>query len=108
MDGGGTGRALARAGQAHGPLNSVGLYVEGSPIREIFGRPLDELAGDLFADPDFPLAVLMRELAKLDKDPSAIPFESPAARCYRHRRSPRSSDGIRTSTARSSAAGSAG
>ena len=56
-------------------INSVGLYVEGSPIREIFGRPLDELASDLFADPDFPLAMLMRELTKLDKDPSAVPFE---------------------------------
>jgi pimeloyl-ACP methyl ester carboxylesterase len=56
-------------------VNSVGLYVEGSPIREIFGRPLDELASDLFADPDFPLAMLMRELTKLDKDPSAVPFE---------------------------------
>jgi pimeloyl-ACP methyl ester carboxylesterase len=56
-------------------VNSVGLYVEGSPLGEIFGRPLDELAGDLFADPDFPLAVLMRELVKLDKDPTAVPFE---------------------------------
>jgi pimeloyl-ACP methyl ester carboxylesterase len=56
-------------------INSVGLCVESSPIREIFGRPLDELASDLFADPDFPLAILMRELTKLDKDPSAVPFE---------------------------------
>jgi pimeloyl-ACP methyl ester carboxylesterase len=56
-------------------VNAVGLYVEGSPIREIFGRPLDELASDLFSDPDFPLAMLMRELTKLDKDPSAVPFE---------------------------------
>jgi len=56
-------------------INAVGLYVDGSPIREIFGRPLDELASDLFADPDFPLAMIMRELTKLDKDPSAVPFE---------------------------------
>lgn len=56
-------------------VNSVGLYVEGSPIREIFGRPLDELADDLFADREFPVAMLMRELVKLDKDPTAVPFE---------------------------------
>ena len=56
-------------------VNAVGLYVEGAPIREIFGRPLDELADDLFADPEFPVAMLMRELTKLDKDPSAVPFE---------------------------------
>jgi pimeloyl-ACP methyl ester carboxylesterase len=56
-------------------VNSVGLYVEGSPIKEIFGRSLDELASDLFADPDFPVAMLMRELAKMEKDPTAIPFE---------------------------------
>ena len=42
-------------------VNPVGLYVEGAPIREIFGRPLDELADDLFADPEFPVAMLMRE-----------------------------------------------
>ena len=34
-------------------INAVGLYVEGSPISEIFGRPLDELA-ELFADPISP------------------------------------------------------
>jgi pimeloyl-ACP methyl ester carboxylesterase len=56
-------------------VNAVGLYVEGSPITEIFGGPLDELAAELFYDPDFPLAVLMRGLAKLDKDPAAVPFE---------------------------------
>lgn len=56
-------------------VNAVGLYVQGAPIKEIFGRPLDELADDLFADPDFPVAMLMRELTKLDKDPSAVPFE---------------------------------
>jgi len=56
-------------------VNAVGLYVEGSPITEIFGRPLDELAGELFADPEFPLAQLMRELAKAEQDPSAVPFE---------------------------------
>ena len=56
-------------------VNAVGLYVEGSPIKEIFGRPLDELAGELFADPEFPVAALMREMAKTGNDPSALPFE---------------------------------
>jgi 2-hydroxy-6-oxonona-2,4-dienedioate hydrolase len=56
-------------------INAVGLYVEGSPITEIFGRRLDELAGELFADPDFPAAQMMRELAKLENDPSTLPFE---------------------------------
>jgi 2-hydroxy-6-oxonona-2,4-dienedioate hydrolase len=56
-------------------VNAVGLYVEGSPIREIFGRPLDELAGELFSDPDFPVAMLMREMANLDAAAAAVPFE---------------------------------
>ncbi|MGO9343385.1 MAG: alpha/beta fold hydrolase [Acidimicrobiales bacterium] len=56
-------------------VNPVGLYVEGSPITEIFGRHLDELAGELFADPDFPLAQLMRLMAESGRDPGSIPFE---------------------------------
>jgi pimeloyl-ACP methyl ester carboxylesterase len=56
-------------------INAVGLYVEGAPITEIFGRRLDELAGELYADPDFPVAQLMREMAKLENDPSSLPFE---------------------------------
>jgi 2-hydroxy-6-oxonona-2,4-dienedioate hydrolase len=56
-------------------VNAVGLYVQGSPIGEIFGRPLDELAGNLFADPEFPLAILMREMAKFDKGLSEVPFD---------------------------------
>jgi 2-hydroxy-6-oxonona-2,4-dienedioate hydrolase len=56
-------------------VNSVGLYVEGAPITEIFGRVLSELAADLFADPDFPLAQLMRAMDGMEADPSQIPFE---------------------------------
>jgi len=57
-------------------VNAVGLYVEGSPITEIFGRPFGELADDLFADRDHPLAQLMRTVADtLEKDPAAIPFD---------------------------------
>ncbi|HUC36751.1 MAG TPA: alpha/beta fold hydrolase, partial [Acidimicrobiales bacterium] len=56
-------------------VNPVGLYVEGAPITEIFGRPLDELAGELFADPDHPIAQLMRAMADAQDDPSGIPFD---------------------------------
>lgn len=56
-------------------VNAVGLYVEGCPITEIFGRKLDELAGELYADPDFPVAALMREMAAFESDPGAIPFD---------------------------------
>ncbi|MGA2519430.1 MAG: alpha/beta hydrolase [Acidimicrobiales bacterium] len=56
-------------------VNAVGLFVEGVPITEIFGRPLSELADDLFADRDHPLAALMYAMAPLESDPSQIPFE---------------------------------
>jgi len=56
-------------------VNAVGLYVEGEPIKEIFGRPLDELAGDLYADPDHPVAQLMRAMAQAEMHPGEIPFD---------------------------------
>ena len=56
-------------------VNSVGLYVEGAPITEIFGRVPSELAADLFADPDYPLAQLMRAMDTMEADPSQIPFD---------------------------------
>jgi pimeloyl-ACP methyl ester carboxylesterase len=56
-------------------VNPVGLYVEGSPITEIFGRHLDELAGELFADPEFPIAQLMRLIEESGRDPTSIPFD---------------------------------
>jgi len=56
-------------------VNPVGLYVEGAPITEIFGRALSELAGELFADPDFPVAQLMRAMQDMESDPSQIPFD---------------------------------
>jgi pimeloyl-ACP methyl ester carboxylesterase len=56
-------------------VNAMGLYVEGHPIKEIFGRPLDELAGDLYADPDHPVAQMMRALAEVERHPGEIPFE---------------------------------
>jgi pimeloyl-ACP methyl ester carboxylesterase len=57
-------------------VNPVGLCVEGAPITEIFGRPLGELADDLFADRDHPLAQLMRTMADtMELDPAGIPFD---------------------------------
>jgi pimeloyl-ACP methyl ester carboxylesterase len=56
-------------------VNPVGLYIAGSPITEIFGRHLDELAGELFADPEFPLAQLMRLMEGSGRDPASIPFD---------------------------------
>jgi pimeloyl-ACP methyl ester carboxylesterase len=56
-------------------VNAVGLYVHGAPITEIFGRKPSELADELFADPDYPIAQLMRAMDDMEADPSQIPFE---------------------------------
>jgi pimeloyl-ACP methyl ester carboxylesterase len=56
-------------------VNAVGLYVDGEPIKEIFGRPLDQLAADLYADPDHPVAQMMRALALAEGSPEQIPFD---------------------------------
>ena len=56
-------------------VNPVGLYIEGEPITEIFGRPLDELATELFADPDHPVAQMMRAMAGAEMNPGDIPFD---------------------------------
>jgi pimeloyl-ACP methyl ester carboxylesterase len=56
-------------------VNPVGLYVSGAPISEIFGRRPSELAGELFADPDYPLAQLLRAMDAMEADPSQIPFD---------------------------------
>ncbi len=56
-------------------VNPVGLYVRDAPITEIFGRAPSELAGELFADFDFPIAQLMRAMDGMEADPSQIPFE---------------------------------
>jgi pimeloyl-ACP methyl ester carboxylesterase len=56
-------------------VNPVGLYVEGAPITEIFGRAPGELADELFADRDHPVSQLMHAMAAVEKDPSQIPFE---------------------------------
>lgn len=56
-------------------VNPVGLYVPGAPITEIFGRTPSALAGELFADPEYPLAQLMRAMDGMEADPSQIPFD---------------------------------
>jgi pimeloyl-ACP methyl ester carboxylesterase len=56
-------------------VNAVGLFVDGAPITEIFGRPLDQLADELYADRDQPTAQLMRAMAETEADPGSIPFE---------------------------------
>ncbi len=56
-------------------VNAVGLYVQDAPITEIFGRKPSELADELFADRDYPIAQLMRAMDDMEADPSQIPFE---------------------------------
>jgi pimeloyl-ACP methyl ester carboxylesterase len=56
-------------------INPVGLWVQGAPITEIFGRNLAELAGELFADQEHPVAQLMRAMEGMEADPSQIPFD---------------------------------
>ena len=56
-------------------VNPVGLAVAGAPITEIFGRSPADLADDLFADGDHPIAALMHAMAAMEADPSQIPFD---------------------------------
>ncbi|HEV7886203.1 MAG TPA: alpha/beta hydrolase [Acidimicrobiales bacterium] len=58
-------------------VNPAGLYIQGHEIKEIFGRDLDELALELFADQSHPVAVLMHQMASLATSTQGpdIPFE---------------------------------
>jgi pimeloyl-ACP methyl ester carboxylesterase len=59
-------------------INPAGLYLEGHPIKDIFGRPPGELAEDLFYDQSHPVAQLMHTLNELSSDVGRsveIPFE---------------------------------
>src|SRR5947209_15451793 len=49
-------------------MNPVGLYVEGAPIKEIFGRTPAELAEDMFADQSHPMAQMMHALSEFTGD----------------------------------------
>jgi pimeloyl-ACP methyl ester carboxylesterase len=58
-------------------VNAAGLYIPGAEIRDIFGRTPQEMADDIFADPDHPVALMMKQMTKLltEGGADAIPFE---------------------------------
>jgi len=49
-------------------INPVGLYIDGAPITEIFGRTPAELAEDMFADQSHPMAQMMHALSEFSGD----------------------------------------
>ena len=59
--------------------NAAGLYIEGAPIKDIFGRSPREMAMDLFAEETHPAAQMMlqieREMSDVAGMGQAIPFE---------------------------------
>jgi pimeloyl-ACP methyl ester carboxylesterase len=56
-------------------VNPAGLHVEGAPVGEIFGRPPDELARDLFADESHPFVVAADQMAQMTTMKVDPPFE---------------------------------
>ena len=56
-------------------VNPAGLYLEGHPVKEIFGRQPGELAEDLFADQSHPMAQMMHGVQALIDAKAEIPFE---------------------------------
>lgn len=58
-------------------VNPAGLYIPGHPIKEIFGRNLDELALELFADQSHPVAALMHQMSALSMSTLSgeVPFD---------------------------------
>lgn len=53
-------------------VSPVGLYIQGAPIKDIFGRSPGELAGDLFFDQSHPVAQMMHALGDLRYDPAQL------------------------------------
>jgi pimeloyl-ACP methyl ester carboxylesterase len=53
-------------------VNPVGHYVEGAPIKDIFGRSPGEMAEDLFHDQGHPMAQLMRSFDDMRYDPAQV------------------------------------
>ena len=49
-------------------VNPVGLYIEGAPIKELFGRTPDELAEEMFPDQSHPMAQMMHAMAEWSGD----------------------------------------
>jgi pimeloyl-ACP methyl ester carboxylesterase len=56
-------------------VNPAGLYVEGHPIKEIFGRQPAELAEDMFADQQHPTAQVMHQMQAVMDSGGEVPFE---------------------------------
>ncbi|HEX2736920.1 MAG TPA: alpha/beta hydrolase [Acidimicrobiia bacterium] len=59
-------------------INPVGLYIEGAPIQELFGRSPAELAEMLFVDQSHPIAALMHSFDAFTGDvgkQTEIPLE---------------------------------
>jgi pimeloyl-ACP methyl ester carboxylesterase len=56
-------------------VNPVGLYIPGAEIKELFGRPLHELAEDLFADQSHPMAQMMSQMELMAGGEAEVPFE---------------------------------
>jgi 2-hydroxy-6-oxonona-2,4-dienedioate hydrolase len=56
-------------------VNPVGLYIDGAPIGEIFGRNPDELAEVLFHDQSHPIPQMLHQAAALIESGGEIPFE---------------------------------
>ena len=59
-------------------INPVGLYIRGAEIKDIFGRAPSEMADDMFASPDHPVAQMMRMMETSFAELTAgtpIPFE---------------------------------
>jgi pimeloyl-ACP methyl ester carboxylesterase len=54
-------------------VNPAGLYIQGSEIKDIFGRTPDEMALDLFADQSQPMAQMMHAMADVQFE--NVPFE---------------------------------
>jgi len=57
-------------------VNAAGLHLEGAPIGEIFGRRVNELADDVYADKTHPVYLLAQQLGAMSlADAAAVPFE---------------------------------
>lgn len=58
-------------------VSAPGIYVPGHPMGELFGRRLDELAEETFADQSHPVAAMMHQVAEMTAGGpgTEIPFE---------------------------------
>jgi len=57
-------------------VNAAGLYLEHAPIKEIFGRKINELADDVYADKSHPVYLMAQQLGALSiSDAGSVPFD---------------------------------